>query len=90
MRLYSIYDEKAEAFAPPFVAHNDMLALRTFEGTVNNDDFPLKKYPSDFHLYYLGSVGDVDGRFYIDSPDDGMIPKRIGSALDYVIPDKVE
>lgn len=41
MKIYSVYDKKAESFSPPYVAHNDLIALRNFEGSVNNPEFPI-------------------------------------------------
>ena len=53
LRLYSIYDSKAEQFSPPQVYHNDMLALRAFEGIVNDDKMLIKKYPEDLSLIHI-------------------------------------
>lgn len=84
MRLYSIYDDKAEQFSPPQVYLNDMLALRAFEGIVNDDKMLIKKYPEDFSLHYVGNIGDSDGRYYIESSDESRIPVLVGRAVDYV------
>lgn len=84
LRLYSIYDDKAEQFSPPQVYHNDMLALRAFEGLVNDDKMLINTYPEDFSIYYLGNIGDSDGRFYIDGSDEPRIPVLVGRAVDYV------
>lgn len=84
MRLYSIYDDKAEQFSPPQVYHNDMLALRTFQGIVNDDKMLIKKYPEDFSLYYVGSIGDSDGRYYVEYSDESRIPILVGRAIDYL------
>ena len=84
LRLYSIYDSKAEQFSPPQVYHNDMLALRAFEGIVNDDKMLIKKYPEDFSLHYVGNLGDSDGRYYIDSSDESRVPLLVGRAVDYV------
>lgn len=84
MRLYSIYDEKAEQFSPPQVYHNDMLALRAFEGIVNDDKMLIKKYPEDFSLYYVGNLGDNDGRYYVELIDESRIPVLVGRAVEYV------
>lgn len=84
MRLYSIYDSKAEQFSPPQVYHNDMLALRAFEGIVNDDKMLIKKYPEDFSLYYIGNLGDRDGRYYVATGDESRIPVVVGHAIDYV------
>ena len=84
LRLYSIYDDKAEQFSPPQVYHNDMLALRAFENLVNDDKTLINSYPEDFSLHYIGNLGDSDGRYYIESSDESRIPVLIGRASDYV------
>lgn len=84
LRLYSIYDSKAEQFSPPQVYHNDMLALRGFESVVNDDKMFIKKYPEDFTLYYVGNLGDSDGRYYVENCDESRIPILIGRAIEYV------
>lgn len=84
LRLYCIYDSKAEQFSPPQVYHNDMLALRAFEGLVNDDKMLINSYPEDFSLHYVGNLGDSDGRYYIDSSDESRVPLLVGRAVDYV------
>ena len=84
LRLYSIYDSKAEQFSPPQAYHNDMLALRGFESIVNDDKMLIKKYPEDFSIYYVGNLGDTDGRYYIEHCDESRIPLLVGRAVDYV------
>lgn len=84
LRLYSIYDSKAEQFSPPQVYHNDMLALRAFEGLVNDDKTLINSYPEDFSLHYIGNLGDTDGRYYIDDSDETRVPILVGRAVDYV------
>lgn len=84
IRLYSIYDCKAEIFSPPQVYHNDMLALRAFEGLVNDDKTLINSYPEDFSIYYIGNLGDTDGRYFIESTDESRVPLLVGRAIDYV------
>lgn len=84
LRLYSIYDSKAEQFSPPQVYLNDMLALRAFEGIVNDDKMLINKYPEDFTLYYVGNLGDSDGRYHIENCDESRIPVMVGRAIEYV------
>jgi len=86
LRLYCIYDSKAEQFSPPQVYHNDMLALRAFEGIVNDDKMLIKKYPEDFTLYYVGNLDDSDGRYYTEDCDKSRIPVMVGRAIEYVQP----
>lgn len=84
LRLYSIYDCKAEQFSPPQVYHNDMLALRAFEGLVNDDKTLINTYPEDFSLHYIGNLGDSDGRYYTEASDESRVPALVGRAIDYV------
>lgn len=84
LRLYSIYDSKAEQFSPPQVYHNDLLALRAFEGIVNDDKMLIKKYPEDFTLYYVGNLDDCNGRYYVENSDESNIPVVVGRAVEYV------
>lgn len=84
LRLYSIYDQKAEQFGPPQVFHNDMLALRGFEAIVNDDKMFICKYPEDFSLYYVGNLGDINGRYYVEHCDESCVPVLVGRAVDYV------
>jgi hypothetical protein len=84
LRLYSVYDQKAEQFGPPQVFHNDMLALRGFEAIVNDDKMFICKYPEDFSLYYVGNLGDINGRYYVEHCDESCIPVLVGRAVDYV------
>lgn len=85
LRLYSIYDSKAEQFSPPQVYHNDMLALRAFEGLVNDDKTLINTYPEDFSLHYVGNLGDSNGRYYIEHYDETSVPVLVGKAIDYVL-----
>lgn len=84
MRLYSIFDSKAEQFSPPQAYHNDMLALRAFEGIVNDDKMLICKYPEDFSIYYIGNFSDGDGRYYVENSDESRVPILIGRAVDYI------
>lgn len=84
LRLYSVYDNKAEQFSPPQVYHNDMLALRAFEGLVNDDKTLINTYPEDFSLHYIGNIGDSDGLYYVESSDESRVPILVGRAVDYV------
>lgn len=55
MKLYSIYDAKAETWLPPFTALNDEIAKRDlFSAISGNANIPLAQYPTDFALVYLG------------------------------------
>jgi hypothetical protein len=66
--------------------HTDLVVgdIRAFEGIVNDDKMFIKKYPEDFSLYYIGNLGDSDGRYYIENCDESRIPVMVGRAIEYV------
>lgn len=52
---------------------------------MNNSEFLITKYPDDFAHYYLGNIGDMDGRYYLDDNElNTVMPKLIGEARDYI------
>jgi hypothetical protein len=61
-----------------------MLALRAFEGIVNDDKMLIKKYPEDFSLHYVGNLGDSDGRYFVEASDESRVPVLVGRAVEYV------
>lgn len=55
MKLYSVYDAKAETWLPPFLAQNNELAKRqVYSALRGNNDNPIAQYPTDFALVCLG------------------------------------
>ncbi len=67
--VYSVFDEAAGTFAPPFILQSDGLAVRTFSAEVNNPKSGvLYQSPGDFSLHRLGTFDDETGVFYGESP----------------------
>jgi len=61
MRIYSVYDEKAEEFSPPFFQQNDRLAQRMITESAKGNGSMLAAYPEDFKLYRLGEFETSTG-----------------------------
>lgn len=61
MKLYSIYDVKAETYAPPFVAHNDAVATRMVLEACRNTRMSLSEYPADYQLRIVADWSDDTG-----------------------------
>lgn len=62
MKIYSIYDMKAESYGNLFVAVTDGIASRCFAQVVafsGNEDYA--RYPEDFTLYCLGEFNNGTG-----------------------------
>lgn len=64
--VFSIYDEKAQAFLPPFVLPKTAMAVRTFSDCVNSSDHQFSLHPQDYTLFNLGIWDDETGEYTID------------------------
>jgi len=60
--IFSVYDNKAEAFLPPFVLPKREMAIRTFADSINNPETQLHKHPADYTLFTLGTFDDEIGK----------------------------
>lgn len=61
-KIFSIYDQKAHAYLPPFTLPNSDMALRTFADCVNADGHAFNRHPSDYTLCELGVYDDSDAK----------------------------
>lgn len=62
LRVFSIRDLKAAAFAPPFFMARDELAVRAFSDAIQDSSQPMSRHPEDYHLFYLGEYDDESGQ----------------------------
>lgn len=58
---FSVYDEKAKAFLPPFFLHNADIAKREFGFCVNDKNHAFGKAPHDYTLFSVGAFDDNTG-----------------------------
>ena len=78
LKVFSIYDEKAEAYLKPFFMRSQAEAIRAFTDLVNDPQSDFFKHSEDFILFEIGDYNDHSG--HISSPDS---PKVIGKALEF-------
>ncbi len=64
-RIFSIYDEKAKAFLPPFFMHEKLVAIRAFSDCVNDSEHQFGMHPSDYTLFEFGDFDDSSGSFAV-------------------------
>ncbi len=76
LKIFSVFDSKAEAFLPPFFMHNTGMAVRTFGDTVNMPDYTL---------FEMGAFSDDSGSFEIYKT-----PKSLGLGVEFVVRDDQE
>ena len=78
--LFTVYDEKAEVFLPPFFVHTIGIATRAFSDAINavNTDHQFSKHPQDYTLFKLGYFDDSTAEMVSD------IKKSLGNGVEFV------
>ena len=79
LKVYSIFDNKADSFSPPFVAVSHGVATRMFSELANDGQSQVSKHPADFKLVCIGTFDEQTGD--IGSAD---LRESLGFASDYV------
>lgn len=76
--IFSIYDEKASAYLPPFILPTIGMAKRTFADCVNSKDHQFGAHPGDYCLVELGTFHDETGEI-----ESHQVPQSLGLGLEY-------
>lgn len=58
LRMYTIFDSKAEVYLQPFCMKAKGEAIRAFADHVNDGQSQFSKHPEDFTLFELGEFDD--------------------------------
>jgi len=61
LKVFSVYDSKAEAFLTPFFSGTTATALRSFEAACNDPQHDFLKYGADYTLFEIGSWDSSKG-----------------------------
>lgn len=61
LKIYCLYDSKAEAYAQPFFMRSRGEAIRGFSELANDANTQVGRYPDDFTLFELGSWDPIKG-----------------------------
>lgn len=77
--IYSIYDEKIEAYNTPFFSPTNPSAIRQFTDLANSDQTTISSHPYDFTLYQVGKWNDTNAQ--IEAFEN---PVNLGKAADYM------
>jgi len=60
--IFSIFDEKAQAFTSPFFQPAVGQAMRAFNDLVVDSKTTIYSHPEDFSLYHIGVFDDNDAQ----------------------------
>lgn len=77
--LLSIYDVRAELYAPPFTVKSVGEGLRAFSDLCSDKSTMPGRHPGDFKLMRLGEFDDLTGNIISDER-----PVSLGTGSDYV------
>jgi len=60
-KIYTVYDQKAEAYLKPFFLKAHGEAIRAMTDLVSDPNHQFAKYSEDYTLFYLGEWNELDG-----------------------------
>lgn len=61
LKIYAVYDQKAEAYMRPFFTGTRGLAIRSVVDLMNDKQSFAASHPEDFFLFELGTYDDSNG-----------------------------
>lgn len=79
LKVFAVYDSKAEAYFPPFYESTHATGIRQFSNKVGTPNHPWAQHPEDFSLFCVGSFDDQNGVITPCSPH-----VTLGKAIEYV------
>lgn len=77
--VFSVYDEKAEAYLPVFQLPTSPMATRIFGECVNSREHQFGKHPGDYTLFLVGTFNDETGEI-------NYYKKTLGNGLEFKKP----
>lgn len=78
IKMFTVYDSKAEAYMQPFFMQSVGAALRAFSDTVNDPSHAFSKHPEDYILFELGTYDDATASIQQNAP------RSLGVAIEFV------
>ncbi len=60
-KIFSIRDQAADAFLPPFTLPTEEMAMRTFGDCINDQKHAFAQHPDHYTLFVLGTFDNETG-----------------------------
>lgn len=60
-KVFSVFDEKAGAYLPPFFMHTAAMAVRAISDCTREESHAFFRNPADYTLFHLGDFDDATG-----------------------------
>lgn len=68
LNAYTLYDNKALQYHPPFFASTDGAAVRSLSDLVSDLNTGPGRHPGDYVLYFVGTYDDSNGQLWPEQP----------------------
>lgn len=78
LQVFTVHDQKAGAYLPPFYFTTKGQALRAFGDSVNDPQHSFAIHPEDYTLFDLGTYDDATATF-----NSNVTPISLGTALEH-------
>lgn len=65
LKIFTVYDSKAEAYLQPFFAPTIAVAIRSFTKAADNPSHDFHHFPGDFTLFELGEWDEQAGTTFM-------------------------
>ena len=79
LKIYSVYDSKAEAYLQPFFMQSRGAAIRAFGDAVNDVNHVFAKHSGDYTLFEIGEFSDESASIL-----SYATPVSLGVAIEFV------
>lgn len=60
LNAYTVFDNKALTYSPPFFVNTDGAAVRMFADLVNDMNTSVGRHPGDYSLFCVGTFSDAN------------------------------
>lgn len=93
LKAFSIFDNKALQYHPPYFASTDGQAVRSFSDLVSDSNTNVGRHPNDYALFLIGHYDDQTGRFAEVFPvvhvvDAAALVPKVNSSFPFEMPPK--
>lgn len=79
LKIFAIYDSKAQAYIPPFFVPHTDVAKRTFGNAANDKGHAFGANPADYTLFELGEWDDNTTKFSMKAT-----PRNLGVGIEFL------
>lgn len=79
LKVFTVYDSKAEAYLQPFFMHSKGQAVRMFQDLANDPQHQFFKYAADFTMFEIGTYDESSGLLSPVQPYQSL-----GCAIEFV------